>query len=413
MQDLFRSRKFWLTLGMSLVVPFFMATAQDDDYEDDEDEEEEQAEVNWKDKRAEIMKLIDAEVDKQIKATISHEKIVALIGPKAAAFEASIVPELRKQREHFHGTELKKWDDRMIEATYPKFAFDPKPIPGWSWPIADPQKTPEKIKDELCKKMEGIFVSAYPMRSVETMTEEGHKKYPLYQDVDARPRVSFKLRGGRGVNTKVDGKLQKLNSERLQVSGRWVSRKDLDLETQSMFYKDVNDAFVADYVEDEIRKYNVMKESFILDWCDYLLPESLMLNGYIPNNYLETDENTGKYFTNIRFSSNSKKWVSRKDYEKKIYTSLYNIAKKKIAPAIEKDFFEHAEDKELYSENFEFVKELNEWMPISEADSYREEQERKLREKENPMLGPGGGLGNPLDPGMGNPLDPGMAMPPR
>lgn len=414
MQNFFKTRKFWLLLGVSLMIPFFSAMAQDDDY-DDEDEDDEEEEVNWQDTRSAILKEISAEVDRRVRATVSHEKIVNLLAPRAKSFEDELKDDIKRQRDVFFVAEQKKWSKKMIEAPYPKFDFEPKQIPGWSWPISEPAKSIEQIKNELENKLAKIFTEAYPPKSNETLKEEGQKKYPMVEDVDKRPRVAFKLRGGFGTNTKVDGKLQRLNSERLQVSGRWINRHDLDDETQAMFYKDVNDEFVNDYVEDELRRYKVTKESFILDWCDYLLPEALMCNGYIPNNYLEIDEATGRPDSNIRLSVNTKKWISRKEYEKKFYDTLYNVVKKKIAKDLEKDFFENAEARGLYSENFVIVQLYDdalkatgeeEWMPVSEAEAYKAELERKKEEKKRKEQDPFGM--NPLDPGAGMPIDMGV-----
>ena len=86
------------------------------------------------------------------------------------------------------------------------------------------------------KKLEKYFSDAYPLKSKEEFEAEGREKYKLItiSEETPRPHVKIKLRGGKGSNTLVEGVLQRISSERLQVQGRWISRIDLDIETQAL-----------------------------------------------------------------------------------------------------------------------------------------------------------------------------------
>ncbi|MBQ7652187.1 MAG: hypothetical protein IJS15_14595, partial [Victivallales bacterium] len=382
----------------------------------------------WKAKRDEIAAMIRKEVVARAQKIVTHDKIVnvgfnneinALRGiidvsvienkpglkyglkNDADAFERKLYNELKRQRDYFYKTELKKWENNMMPK-YPKFDFQPKQPPTWSVPIPKPPKKLEQLKEEMEQKLEKIFTDAYRLKSEEELFAEGREKFKLITITEDNPRpyVKFTLRGGKGSNTAVEGVLQRITGERLQVQGRWIIRSDLDFETQAMLYKDANNKKIKDYVDTEIRKYNAIKDNFVSDWTMYLLPDEYMQNYYIPIDYLVKNKKQ-QYFTVLRQSTNVKKWMSRYDYENFIYNTLLEKVKKAISHGVEVEFYTHAKDKDLYSENFEYVADLKEWMPNSVAQAHREEQQRALQQQQNGEMGPDGGMGPDFGPGPG------------
>ena len=171
-----------------------------------------------------------------------------------------------------------------------------------------------------------------------------------------------------------------------------LTRKDLSEETQALFYKDVNDKYVQEYVDDEIRKYNALREGFVVDWTELLLPNALIFSNYVPNVYLTIDPKTKKPEKVIRQSTNLKKWITRVEYEGTIYKTQYEAEKKRITPGVEKEFYEHAAEKELYSENFIYREKDKEWVPESvAAERDAAEQAAEANQNQNGgMEGPDG-----------------------
>lgn len=395
MQEFFKTRKFWLMLCVSLMLPLLMAQAQEE--EEGEEEGEEEVDPNeWKKEREEIYKAIKAEVKKRVEAKVSYTKIVKDVSGRAKAFEDKLKPRLVAQRQEYVRIQSNRWKETYLHA-YPKFDYTKILIPAWTWPTPAPKQTPEKLKSNLEARLEKEFRKAYPEKSVNELTEEGQKKYVMVKVVDGQPKpeVSFKLRGGKGVNTRVGGKLHQVTAERLRVGSRWINRMDLDDETSAMFYEDVNERFVKEYVQLEQRKYSAALENFKADWVMYLLPDELMADGYIPTSYMVKPEQ--------RESPNLKVWISRKEFLQNIYNFLYKMETNKQTPIVEKEYFLHAADKYNFAENYEYVKEAKEWMPNTVAADYRAAQEAKLEEEKRRQQGGEPGMDGGMGPGPGMP----------
>lgn len=388
MQEMFKTRLFWLMLCISLLLPLCVVTAQD---EGDDDDDDDAAEVNpddWKKERAEIEKAITAEVKKRVEAKVTYQKIVEDIGKRADVFEKRLKPGLLAQRKAFLTKESARWK-KDFGLAYPKVDYDNIVIPKWVWPIKGEMPTSEKLKEALEKMLEESFRAANPEKSEKELTKEGHEKYKMVRIVPGEPEpfVTLKLRAGKGTNTKAEGRLSAVTPEHLRVGIRWINRLDLDEETCGMFYKDVNERLVKDYVYLEQRKYRAMLESFVVEWVMYLLPDELMKHNYIPLDYLRSDR--------LRVSPNMKKWVLRKDMIKRAYDFQYKREYDKQMKIVEPDFFKHATEKFGYEENYEYVKEKKEWMPNTVAAAFREEQQRKLEAEKNKQQGRMGPEGMP------------------
>ena len=204
MQDFLGKKRFWLVLGLSLFVPFFASYAQDDDDDDDDDAPVQQADPNeWKAKRDEIAVLIKKEINARAQKIVTHDKIVnvgfnneinALRGiidvsvienkpglkyglkNDADLYERKLYNDLKRQRDYFYKSEIKKWETNMMPK-YPKFDFQPKPPPAWSVPIPKPKKDIALIKEEMEQKLEKIFTDAYRLKSEEELFADGREKF--------------------------------------------------------------------------------------------------------------------------------------------------------------------------------------------------------------------------------------------
>ena len=83
-------------------------------------------------------------------------------------------------------------------------------------------------------------------------------------------------------------------------------------------------------------------------------------------------------------TTNLKKWITRIEYEATIYKTQYEAEKKRITPSVEKEFYEHAAEKELYIENFIFREKDKEWVPESVA-AERDAAEQAAEANQNQM----------------------------
>jgi len=408
MQDFVKMRYFWLMLCMGLVMPLCMpAFAQEDEEEEGEDEAEEAVDPDaWKKERAELVKKINAEVKKRTSAIVTHQKIVGFIDANAGAYEKGIVKMLTNERGNFYAREVQAWKKKGLPR-YPNLSIVPYEVHAWVYPIAVSKLDTAKIKAELEAFLQAKFRGAYPEESEKALYGRGREKYKMIEVVEGKPNplVKFKLRGGKGIYTEVEGRLLQVTGERLRVSTRWINRVDLDDETSALFYKEVNDRFVKEYVEQEQRKYKALLESFVSDWTSYLLPDRLMKENYIPVNYLIPNIKTRRPDTVLRRSPNLKNWTTRKEFEQKIYKTAYDLEKGKQQKKVEQEFYTKATEHEC-SENYEYVKEAKEWMPNSVAVAYREQKQAEAEAAKAARQGAGGpdGMGGP---GMGS--EPGMA----
>ena len=413
---LLRGKSFWLVLGLLFLLPgvvvFAQEAADDEDEEDDEDKPKtEQVDPDaWKRAREDIIKAIKIEVDNRVKQKVKHENIVRNLNKLTKLYEDGMKKLFEEQIASFIALEQKKWEQKMIPAVYPNISiikdFQFIKPPEWKLPVDKPKAPMQTIKAMIEKRLEALFVSSYPLKSQEELEMEGRKKYPLIEvnESNPRPHVKFVLREGRGTNAKVEGRLQKINAERIQVQTatgtRMLTRKDLSEETQALFYRDINARYVQEFVANEIRQYNALREGFIVDWTQLLLPNALILSNYVPDVYLTTDPKTKKWEMVIRQSTNLKRWITRIEYEATIYKKQYEAERVRITPDVEREFYEHAVEKEFYSEKFVYRKKDKEWVPESvAAERDAAEQQAAEAKNNNGPGGPEGPDGMPEGPG--------------
>ncbi len=437
---LLKGKSFWLVLGLLFLLPSIVVYAQngDEDDEDGDDDEEKTTEVDpeaWKRFRDKVANDIRIEVDRRIKQVLTHQALVKQLDEVYKKNEVLIRKDYERQIAAFVKSEKKKWDDRMIPVTYPNIMGLKEfqkyvTIPPWKFnedkSIAKPTESKEKIKARLEETLKKEFEKAYPLRPEKELKQEGRQKYPLIEltPENPRPLVKCVLRDGRGTNANVEGRLQRLNAERLQVQTptgtRMLTRKDLSEETQALFYKDVNEKYVQLYVDEEIRKYEALRDGFITDWTQLILPNALFSSYYVPVTYLwdklsfKWDEGSvvpsasakkeSKRVNNIRRqSTNLKIWWSRAEDEAKLYNVIFEHAKNIITPFVEKEIYLNA--KELYKDDEEFGSIADDFVWRAKDKEWvtkKENSDRDKAEREaeaNPNNGPEGPDGIDLGPG--------------
>lgn len=395
MQVMFIKRRVWFIIGLTFVLPLFTAIAQEDN------DQQSDTTGDWKTEREKIKQFITKKVNEEARKYAENEVKKEIKKIKDSSFEKDLKNRLKGERNRYLEREKLRWADSIFHQDhspqYPAFNYFPIDVPDWEEKNIKkkPEHSFEEIKKSLEKKLDKAFEKAYQEPDVTKLEEEGHKKYVLYQLGDGidRPNVEVQLRGGKGTNTRVKGRLQAVRADRLQIQNRYINRNDLDEESQAMFYKEVNDRFVKEYVQTELRKYHALRENYVSDWCEFLLPDELMKELYIPKNYDKIVSN--QQLKNVerlkRISTNSHNWISRIDFVKNMFIKKFTDQKAKLTPKMENEIFPKAsetvefDDGSKPSSNYEKYK--GEWMPQSVANSLREAEQQQQQQ------GPGGEFG--------------------
>ena len=395
-------KRFWLMLFLAVVLPLSMSFAQEgggaaevdpNDVEETETEGGEGAEgeqvepaYEWQAEREMLREQIASEVKSRVDQTITHPKTTNGIRSRAASFEAEILPIMTTQRSRFYEKEKRKWqediddeDDTPLE--YPDMssflAYKTNGI-EWKYPIkaANPSD-PGKVRDALEKELYETFDAACPAEDTAVLREKGQKKYPMAPPAKERPNVKFKLRGGKGTNTEVEGQLRFVQSLRIKVNERWINRIDMEDEAAALFYPDVNKKLVDDYVNQEIRKYSALREGFVFDWVQLLLPDRLMSAGYVPDKYLTMNPKTKRFDYLWRQSSNVKSWITAKAFEDRAYKIQYEAETKRQMAIVSKEIFTNASQ---YGARMDYVwlEEAKDYVPVEKV----EEEKARIEEEE-------------------------------
>jgi len=274
--------------------------------------------------------------------------------------------------------------EKRVEAEL-KRRVDPKQIAArlrLKWPIQPPTATVEEIKEEVERKIQQMVEKKYPLAGKEEQfRKEAEKKYRLYKIGD---HVSFIIRGGKGTNTLVEGRLEKINDVRIKVGNRWIIRSDISMEDLARFDSIIHKKYVERYIRAHMNRLKVMRVDYAEQLRKKLYPEAYKEAGYVLW---------------------GRRWVPAKALVDQIVQWQRTQLKKKLQPQIEKEMF----TKKGY-EKFQ-----GEWVPKKRAVALKERLKRLIEEKKKQkqaqelfgpeMMGPGG-------PGMpGMPGGPGMPGP--
>ncbi len=131
---------------------------------------------------------------------------------------------------------------------------------GFSWPVKAPARQRKEIREEIKKKVQKRTQKEFPMSRVQTFKKEAKKKYPLAEKGE---EVSITLRGGRGRGAKLqDEVFMGKTRNRVNIGGSWVFRGDMDKETESLFYPEVNKKMRRDYVRTKRAQLITNRDTF-------------------------------------------------------------------------------------------------------------------------------------------------------
>ncbi|MBR0457616.1 MAG: hypothetical protein IJJ26_00115 [Victivallales bacterium] len=318
---------FWMVLCAGLVTPMALP-AQEAEEGAPQQQQEAQAEADdeWKEERKELEKKIRQMTDEWLKKNVTK-------------------PILTK------GLAL-RW--RAIK-------------PAWSWPLLKPKRSLAAVREDLEKRMEAQYRKENREPTVKELTEAGREKYKMYQVGDI---VKFKIRDGKGVNTIVEGRLTSVSFDFLRIGQRFVNRVDMDNETLALFYKDINDQMVDEYVKHEQRVYAAKLGNFVDENVQEQLAGEILKEGYVPK----------QMKPNAERSPNLARWETREEFMDKLYKKVYEEMKARKTKEFEEKVYKEAE--------YVYVKEAKEWMPVDVAETYR----ANLANQQKPNEGEGEGM---------------------
>lgn len=291
-------------------------------------------EEEWKQERKEILKEVELEVKKQLDVLVTKEKVVK--------------------------EQLVKW----------------KLDPPWAWPIQKSPKTVAQVEADLLKVLDAEAAKKFPIKKhVERVAQEIEQKFKMYGVGD---HVQFVIRGGRGTNANVEGAVQKITAERVRVGLRWIHRNDIPEDYQALFYEEVNAKLRKEYEEREQRVYDARVDNYKFEQRQERLPGELLKAFYVPDRR--------KQNASLK-NPNPEAWISREETVNLLYAAMRKAVGDQLRKKITEEKFAEAE--------YEYVKELKEWMPIDVAESWRAAQAAKAEatpaEGEGMEGGPEGG----------------------
>jgi hypothetical protein len=327
---------------------------------DDDDEEE----VDWREERRKIEADIAKMVNERLAKEVTRERVV---------------------------TELAR-----------NFPLSPQ----WKYPEPEPKQTLQEINEELIAQLKEEVKVKFPASKREGFEKAAREKYKMWQRNDD---VTFVIRGGRGPDTLVTGKLSRVSAERVEVfPRRTINIRDLDDETLARLYPVYHEKMVKEYVASENRRYDTQIEVYMMDERERRVPELFRKGGYIPNpGLLDMTAKTFRTRYNQRFTSpNPDHWISRSSFVKNLYDKLYAEKKAEFSDEIAKDIYQRKNYINVKRNQFKKLMESGEandlygWMPRSKYQEYLERQNAIIEEeKANAQPGDGG----PGGPGMMNP----------
>jgi len=146
------------------------------------------------------------------------------------------------------------------------------------WPVKEPKATLPEMKVAIEKQVAAETEAKLPLAKEAAFKEEGQAKYKLLKAGDD---IEFSLRGGRGANSHVQGKIMRVTADRLQVGTRWIATRDVDDDVLALLLPEANDRAVNDYVQRETRRYGLQRERFAEDARERITPVLMTDNGYV------------------------------------------------------------------------------------------------------------------------------------
>lgn len=337
-------------LKTALLLCFVLAFQQTilfaDDFDDDDDFDDEEELVDqpdWRLERDEILQEIKREVDETVKKLVTRDKTTQFIG--AMIRTGRNIPKLG------NFANLKG-----VSA------------PEWKWPIREPAISLEKIIEGQSFDIDRRAKFEFPDSEREKFVKDAQAKYTMFK---LGEKIELVLRGGQGTNTDVEGIYHAITSERVMVGRRYISRKDLDPDTEARFYKELNSIKIEEYVRRENDVYDAKKANWIEDRKREEFPPAFHQAGYVPD--------PNKTGASIRTAKDDF-WLSRRSLHTKIFNFLTTQAKERLTEKLTPERFAEKGYVLAPNENDE-----PEWMPEHIAE------EIKLAKEATEAVGQEGG----------------------
>lgn len=350
--------KLLLTFAVVFSVQLLKAQAPAADaLDDDDDDYEEVAEtVDWRIERDEILKEIKQYVDETVARTVTRDS--------TSKFIIFVIQRGMEVPKLGNFNNLKGVD-----------------MTQWKWPIAKPKTSLENIiKTKTADIIQRVNVEL-PESAKTQFPFDAQKKYEMFKIND---RISIVLRQGLGTNTDVSGIFSAITSERIMIGKRYVSRRDLDPDTEARFYKEQNAIKIDEYVRRENELYDAKKTNRIEDLKQQELPPSFHVSGYVPD--------PNKTGASIK-TAKEEFWVARNSLHTRLFNALTRQAKEKLTAIETPKRFAERGYIQAPNENDEI-----EWMPqqIAEQIKMSKEAEQTLNPDGMPPDGmPPGGMPPP------------------
>ena len=358
-----RNRLFWSLLLSAFVVVCLNVRAADDD-----EDEEEEGETDWHVERAKLEAEVERSVQKRLDREVTEEKVINGL--------ARTIPQLGP----------------------------------WTSPVKAPELTKDEVEEELMKEILKEAKVKFPDSRREEFKGEAEEKYKMWKRNDD---VEFVIRDGIGSDTRVQGKLQEVSSERVKVyPRRTINVRDLSDETKARLYKVFHDKEVEDYVANANRRYDVQIEAYKMDEKEKRIPDAFLKSGYIPNlaSIIENGVVNKRRLVLRMTSPNPEHWVARKDYVQDFYKQLREEAGARMKDEESNRVFKAKGYMKVNKKVFKKLIEsgmpeddVSGWMPRAEYNRLQQEQ-RQMIEDERAQQSGGGG-----EPGEGGMMPPEMS----
>lgn len=155
---------------------------------------------------------------------------------------------------------------------------------GWSWPTPTPELPPEQTLEQAKPKIKERVNKRFPPDTIQKIVAEAEEKYGLREKGE---HVSFKLRGGLGVQSHISGTLYNIADERIQVDRQWFNKKDFPPTERVHFEPALSQIKIREYTESRLQEFHRKRQAYRRSVVRDIMAE----HGYTPPpNPKEADE---------------------------------------------------------------------------------------------------------------------------
>lgn len=165
--------------------------------------------------------------------------------------------ETETLRQQAEAEVTERMSDLRSKASERKRAFARKQ--GWPWPPQTPAASPEKTLEQAKARIQQRVNKGLPSETIQKIMAEAEEKYGLREKGD---EVSFKLRGGLGVQPRISGTLYNITDERVQVDRQWFNKKDIPPTERVHFDPALSRMKIREYTETRIKKFQQQRQAY-------------------------------------------------------------------------------------------------------------------------------------------------------